>query len=150
MNKKVHFPAVVVAATVHWLFGALWFTYFKAAWIAGTGLTPTQIHAAESRHSPAPYLVAYICSFGFAVVISRMITFSQMRGAAGGARIGLMLGLGAAMLPMLTEYVFEMKHLNFALIASAYPAIGGVVMGTILGAWQKKQAALPMTHKAAA
>lgn len=150
MNKKVHFPAVLVAATAHWLFGAAWFTFFSKQWLAGTGLTPAQLQAARANPSPVPYIVAFICSFGFAVVISRMITYSSMRGAVNGARIGLMLGVGVAMLPMLTNYFFEMKHLNFALIASAYPAIGGVIMGTILGAWQRKAVTAPITLKAAA
>jgi uncharacterized protein DUF1761 len=150
MQRKVHFPAVLVAASVHWIFGALWFTFFKNAWIAGVGLTPTQVQNAQSHQSPVPYLVAFICSFGFAVVISRMITFSNMHGARDGARIGLMLGMGVAMLPMMTEYFFEMKHLNFALIAGGYPAVGGLMMGAILGAWQKKSATQTIVRKAAA
>lgn len=150
MQRKVHFPAVLVAAAAHWVFGAVWFTAFKNAWLAGTGLTPAQVQNAQANQSPVPYLIAYVCSFGFAVVISRMITFSNMRGARDGARIGLMLGVGVAMLPMITEYFFEMKHLNFALIAGGYPAVGGLMMGAILGAWQKKSVAQPIVQKAAA
>ena len=105
--------------------------------------------AAKAHPSPVPYLLAFICNFGFAIVIARMISFTNMRTALGGARIGMMLGFGVAMLPMMTEYFFEMKHLNFALIAAGYPAIGGIVMGTILGAWQKR-GAVALASKAAA
>jgi hypothetical protein len=149
MEKKINFAAVLVAATVHWLFGAIWFTAFSAPYIAGLRMTQAQLDAARAHPSPVPYIVAFICSFGFAVVIARMISFSNMRTALGGARIGLMLGAGIAMLAMITECLFEMKNLQFTLIVSAYPAIGAVIMGTILGTWQKKGAA-QLTQKAAA
>jgi Protein of unknown function (DUF1761) len=149
MEKKINFAAVLVAAVVHWLFGAAWFTFFSQQYIAGLRLTQAQLDAAKANASPVPYVVAFICSFGFAVVIARMISFSNMRTALGGARIGMMLGLGVAMLPMITECFFELKHLSFALVVSVYPAIGAVMMGAILGAWHKRSAA-PMVQKAAA
>ena len=68
-----------------WLFGAAWFTLFKNAYIAGLGMTPAQIHAAEAHASPIPYVVAFICSFGFAVVIARMIGYANRQTALGGA-----------------------------------------------------------------
>jgi len=149
MERKINFPAVLVAATVHWLFGAAWFTFFNQAYVAGLRMTPAQLDAARAHPSPVPYVVAFICSFGFAVVIARMINFSNMGTALGGARIGMMLGLGVAMLPMITECLFELKSVQFAMIVSIYPAIGAVMMGTILGAWQKRSVA-PMIQKAAA
>ena len=149
MEKKINFAAVLVAAVVHWLFGAVWFTFFSQQYIAGLRMTQAQLDAARAHPSPVPYVVAFICSFGFAVVIARMISFSNMRTALGGARIGLMLGLGVAMLPMITECFFEMKSLNFALVVSVYPAIGAVMMGAILGAWQKRGSAA-LVQKAAA
>lgn len=150
MERKINMLAVLVAAAVHWVFGAVWFTFFAQSWMSGLGMTQTQLDAARAHPSPVPYVIAFICNFGFAVVLARMISFSNMRTAFGGARIGLMLGLGVALLPMMTEYFFEMKHLKFALIASGYPAVGAVIMGVILGAWQKKAAVAPMTNKAAA
>ena len=150
MERKINFPAVLVATVVHWLLGAAWFTFFRNEWIAGVGLTPAQVQAAQAHPSPVPYIIAFICSFGLAVVIARMITFSKMTTALGGARIGMMLGLGVALLPMMTEYFFEMRHLKFALIAGGYPAVGAVIMGVILGAWQKKPASAQLVNKAAA
>jgi uncharacterized protein DUF1761 len=149
MERKINLLAVLVAAAVHWMFGAVWFTFFANQWMAGLGMTQAQLAAAKAHPSPVPYLIAFICNFGFAIVIARMISFTNMRTALGGARIGMMLGFGVAMLPMMTEYFFEMKHLNFALIAAGYPAVGGIVMGTILGAWQKRGAVV-LASKAAA
>jgi Protein of unknown function (DUF1761) len=149
MERKINLLAVFVAAAVHWVFGAVWFTLFANQWMAGLGMTQAQFAAAKAHPSPVPYLIAFICNFGFAVVIARMISFTNMRSALGGARIGMMLGFGVAMLPMMTEYFFEMKSLNFALIAGTYPAVGGIIMGTILGAWQKRGAVV-LASKAAA
>jgi Protein of unknown function (DUF1761) len=149
MERKINLLAVLVAAAVHWLFGAAWFTFFANQWAAGLGMTPAQMQAAQA-HPRVPYLIAFICNFGFAVVLARMISFANMRTAFGGARIGLMLGLGVALLPMMTEYFFELKHLKFALIAGGYPAVGAVIMGVILGAWQTKSSAALMTNRAAA
>jgi hypothetical protein len=38
--------AVIVAAILHWLLGALWFTLFKQQWLVGIGKTSEQLMAA--------------------------------------------------------------------------------------------------------
>lgn len=148
-QKNINFAAVIVATLVHFALGAVWFTGLSKQWLEGTRLTPTEMQYAQAHPSFVPYLIALIGSFGMAVVIARMISFSGMTTALGGARIGLMLGAGMAMLPMMIEVFFEMKHLRFALIVGGYPAVGSLFMGTILGAWKTK-AAVALTNKAAA
>jgi Protein of unknown function (DUF1761) len=148
-HKNINFAAVIVAALAHFALGAAWFGgIFQKAWIAGAAFTPAQMQAAEA-HNVVPFVVAFIGSFGMAVVIARIISYSGINTALAGARLGLMLGVGLAMLPMMIEVFFEAKHLRFALVVGAYPAVGSLIMGTILGAWQTRSA-VPLTNKAAA
>ena len=39
---------------------------------------------------------------------------------------------------MITEMVFEMRAVSFMLISAAYPLLGCILMGIILGAWKPK------------
>jgi hypothetical protein len=148
-HKNIHFPAVIVATLAHFALGAVWFTALSKQWLTGAGITPAQMEVARSHPTIVPYLISLIGSFGMAVVIARVINLSGVSNAAGGARLALMLGVGIAMLPIMIETFFEMRHLRFALIIGGYPAVGSLIMGAILGSWRGK-AASQLVSKAAA
>lgn len=139
-HHEVFLPAVIVAAMAHWVLGAAWFTIFAKPWIAGLRMSEGEIAQIMGHPKPTGYIVALVANFGMAVVIARVMRMLGRGNAAQGARLGMMLGAGIAMLPMMTEFFFEFRHLEFALIAAAYPAVGCVLMGAIIGGWRGKNA----------
>ena len=141
MERRVNLAAVIVAAIVHWLLGAAWFTVFAKPWIAGLGYTEEQVKQIAATMGPAPYILVLAFNIGVAYVLARVIIGMNSQTAACGAGLGFMLGFGLAALPMLTEIVFERRPTSFALIAAGYPVIGMMIMGAILGAWKGKQKA---------
>jgi hypothetical protein len=48
-----------------------------------------------------------------------------------------MTGIVAA-LAMITEMAFEMRSSRFMFICAAYPLIGSILMGIVIGVWKPK------------
>ena len=137
---KINWGAVMLAAIVHFGFGAVWFTAFSAAWRAGTRMSPEELQAYMAHPNFWPYIISFLCSLGMALVISWVLgvgcKFSLFRGIVAG----LMVGIVAA-LAMITEMAFEYRSSTFMLISAAYPLIGSMLMGIVLGVWKPKGAA---------
>jgi hypothetical protein len=72
-----------------------------------------------------------------AYTIARLVGSSLKHGVFRGITVGLLVGLAAAV-AMVTEMVFEARMQSFILISAAYPLIGCVLMGIIVGAWRRK------------
>jgi hypothetical protein len=138
--NKVNPLAVLVAAIVDWLAQAGWFTAFSNVYVAGLGLTPQQVDYDKAHQNGWPYVIALVANLVMALVIAKVIAWVGQWSAGGGARVGLVLGLGIAFTAMATANVFEQRPLSFILISAGYPVLGCLIMGAILGAWKPKGA----------
>ena len=134
---RVNWSAIVLAAIVHFGFGAVWFTALSKPWQAGTRIPPEEMQAYMAHPNFWPYFISLLCSLGMALVISWVMggfgKYSLFRGIVAG----LMVGIVAA-LAMITEMAFEMRSSTFMFISAAYPLIGSVLMGIIVGVWKPK------------
>jgi hypothetical protein len=72
-----------------------------------------------------------------AFFIARLLALGGVWGLIRGFRIGLLVGLVAA-LAMLTELHFELRPLQFIAISAGAPVVGCALMGMIVGAWKPK------------
>lgn len=134
---RLNWPAVLVAAIADWLLGAVWFTVFSKQWQAGLRMSPEELQAYTSHPNFWPYIIAFLCSALLAYVIARLIAGAPSHGLFRGITVGLLVGLAAAV-AMVTEMVFEARLQSFILISAAYPLMGCVLMGVILGVWKHK------------
>ncbi|HWR36985.1 MAG TPA: DUF1761 domain-containing protein [Clostridia bacterium] len=139
MSARINWLAVVVAAIVHFVLGAVWFTLFAKPWIAGLGLTPEQVQAFAQEMSAGPYVVAFVCNLVMAYAIAWLLVQLGDINALRGIAVGAVLGIFAAV-ALATEHGFEMRPTSFKLIASGYPLVGSILMGAVIGAWKKKAA----------
>jgi len=136
---KVNWGAILLAAIVHFGFGAVWFTAFSAPWRAGTRMSPEELQQWMTHPNFWPYIISFLCSLGMALVISWVMVVSCKFSLFRGIVSGLMVGIVAA-LAMITEMAFEYRTSTFMFISSAYPLIGSVLMGIVLGVWKPKGA----------
>jgi hypothetical protein len=136
---KVNWGAILLAAVVHFGFGAVWFTAFAVPWRAGIRMTPEELQAYMAHPNFWPYIIAFLCSFGMALVISWVMGMACKYSLIRGIVTGLMVGIVAA-LAMITEMAFEYRGSTFMFISAAYPLIGAVFMGIIIGVWKPKGA----------
>jgi uncharacterized membrane protein (DUF106 family) len=82
-----------------------------------------------------------------ACVIARELSICQSHNLVSGAGVGLLVGLAAAF-AMVTEMVFEIRAVSFIMISAAYPLLGCILMGIIVGAWKPKAKAEPSSAPA--
>jgi hypothetical protein len=137
MKMKINWGAIVLAALIHFGFGAFWFTTFAKAWQAGTRIPPEEMQAYMAHPNFWPYLISFLCSIGMALVISWVMGVSCRFSFFRGVITGLMTGIVAA-LAMITEMAFEMRSSRFMFICAAYPLIGSILMGIVIGVWKPK------------
>ena len=136
---KVNWGAIVVAALVHFGFGAVWFITLSKRWLEGTRMSPEELQMYLSKINVWAFIISFLCSLGMALVISWVMGVSCKFSLFRGMVAGLMVGIVAA-LAMITEMAFEMRSSNFMFISAAYPLLGCVLMGMVLGVWRPKGA----------
>ena len=134
---RINWIAVLVAAIVHWLLGAVWFTAFSKPWMAGLRMPQEELDAAMAHPNFWPYVIAFLCNFVLAYVIARVLAMGKSHNLFRGIRIGLLIGLAAAV-ALVTEMSFEMMGRTFMAISACYPLVGCILMGIIIGAWKPK------------
>jgi len=138
-SVRVNWLAILVAAVADWILAAVWFTVFANQWKAGLRMAPAELQQYMSHPNFWPYLIALLCNLLIAYAIARVVAGSATQGLFRGITAGLLIGLAAAM-AMVTEMVFEVRPMQFVLISAAYPLIGCILMGIIIGVWKPKGA----------
>jgi hypothetical protein len=134
---RLNWIAIGVAGVADWVLGAAWFTVFTNQWRAGLRMAPEDMQAYMSHPNFWPYIIALLCSILMAYVIARVVASSETHGLFRGISAGVLIGLAAAV-AMVTEMVFEARLGSFILISAAYPFLGCILMGIIIGVWKPK------------
>lgn len=138
MNKINH-KAAIVAGIVYYGIQSAWFTVFGKAWLAALGKTLPQIMSELDGRPYWPlYVTALVCDLVLAYAIAYVFSLTSARGAAAGMKLALVLGVFVVAPVTLTNYVFEMHPLALVAIDAGCAVFGFLVMGAIIGAWQKK------------
>lgn len=138
--RKVNWTAVIVASIVHFILAAIWFTVLTDQWLAGIGKTKESMMQQAGGEVFYPYVVAFLCNIVIARVLAQVILATSPNPTAlHGMRVAFYAWGGFVATTFLTEYVFELRSVTIWLITAGYPLFGMLIMGAILGAWQKKQ-----------
>jgi hypothetical protein len=141
MNKINH-KATIVAGIVYYGIQSAWFTVFGKAWLTALGKTLPQIMSELDGKPYWPlYVTAFVCDLVLAYAIAYVFALTSTRGAAAGMKLALVLGVFIVAPVTLTNYVFEMHSMMLVVIDAGCAVFGFVVMGAIIGGWQKKAVA---------
>src|SRR5271157_4265298 len=132
---RLNWLAVLLAGFADWVLGAIWFTAFSKAWEAGLRMAPEELQSLKAHPSPWPYVISLLCSILMAYAIARLLSISRSHTMLSGISIGVLVGIAAAF-AMVTNMVFEIRVPSFIAISAAYPLMGCVLMGIILGIWK--------------
>ncbi len=130
---RVHWPAILVATVIFFLFGGLWYNVLGPAWRDALGA-----QAPQTSTSAYVYIVAVIMSFFLAYAVARVLSWRGDYSAGRGAFIGLSLGLLIFGSMTWMTYAFEMRGATLGWINVGFVAIGMAIQGAILGAWKPK------------
>src|SRR5204863_10151906 len=91
MGAVNHF-AVWVAAIVHFIVGAGWYTVLGAAWLAAIGKTEAQIKA-DQPNMAIPLIIALAVAIVIAYALAWLLPKLGVRSVIAGARTGATLAL---------------------------------------------------------
>lgn len=134
----IRWLAVAVAALATFFLGAVWYTaLFGKKWVALNGYTEEQVKQMQAQRPPPVFFGVMLAAyFLLAIVIAVLVTSLDVRSAADGAVLGLVLWLGPAAAIAMTSYIANNKPLGVYVIDGAYQLVFLVMMGAILGAWR--------------
>lgn len=142
MNTRVSWIAVVVAAIVYFVIGALWYSLlFGNAWMAGIGKTQAQIMA-ERPNPTMAFVITFFCNLILSSVLAQVIVATGRATAMHGIRVAFIAWAGFIATTIMMHYQFEVRSFTLWAINAGYPLVGMLVMGAILGGWTRKDAAL--------
>mgnify|MGYP001159268040 CR=1 FL=1 len=142
MERKTNWLAIVVSVVVTMLIGFLWYgVLFQTQWMAGNGITMEGEkmfkNGAEIPMTPTPMIVNTVAMVIYALVMNwllgKMNVSTWQTGATIGAGIGLMMVLG-----ILTGNLFAQNPMGLTLVDGSYSFVLFVLIGAIVGGWQKK------------
>jgi hypothetical protein len=133
---KTNYPAILVAAIVYWLLGAVWYgALFSKPWMTLENISAEQ---AKSMSPVLPYILTFILNLVIAFFLAQLCTWRSASTAARGASLGVLLWIGFVGPITYTTSMYEMRPFNLFLINEGYSLVGLLLMGAILGAWTKK------------
>jgi hypothetical protein len=135
---KTNFWAVLVGAVVYWLMGAVWYdVLFQKPWLSLEHLSL----ADAAKMSPVlPYVMTLVLNILIAFALAQVCRWRNVKTAAGGALVGLILWVGFVGPITYTTNMYELRPAELFAINYFYPLAGLLVMGAIVGAWRKKPA----------
>jgi hypothetical protein len=137
MNRGgINIWAVLVAAVVYWLLGAVWFTIFSNAWLASIGKTMEQLQH-EVVNPGAAYGVAFVANLIIAYVLGWVVIRTGEQTVVRGITVGALLWVGLVGTTIGTAFIFEGRSLEGFVLTAGYPLVGMLVMGAIVGGWKK-------------
>ena len=125
--------AVLVAAIVAYILGALWFSpaLFAKAWKRANGFGASE--------PPKPNAQKLILAFVLTLVMSAnlaMFLNDPKTTLAWGATAGFLAGFGWIVMGMGIVAIFERRPLSYVLVNGGFLTVILVVMGAILGGWR--------------
>ena len=134
----VSYLAILIAAVVGWLAGAVWYMSLSKPWIAAAGLTPQMME--ENKKKPGamlPFIYAFVAQLVIAWVLAGTIghlgtgqvTFKN------GIISGALCWLGFVITTMLVNNSFAMRNPRLLAIDGGHWLVVLLLMGAIIGAW---------------
>lgn len=140
MQPPINYLAVVISAVVKFSIGALWYSpaLFANPWMQYTGVTEEMAAEANLAVIFGGSFVLYLLQ---AYILAHFIHYTGSKDAKGGAQTGFWIWLGFMATLLMQGILYERKAMALWAINAGYELLSILVMGVILAAWRKKEAA---------
>lgn len=136
LSADINYLAVIVAAIVHMIVGALWFSpaLFGKKWMAQTGMTAEKMKAAKAN-MPKKYVVALISALVMAFITAHFINFVGATTLADGIQTAFWIWLGFIATVTLGKVLWDGKPIQLYILENGYNLVSLAIMGAILALW---------------
>ncbi len=130
----INYVAVVVAALLNMVIGALWYSplLFAKPWMKLIGKTEEEC---KDGMTPKYYALAALGSLIVAYVMAHFVYLVGAHDAVSGATLGFWAWLGFLAAPTFSDYLFAGRGFRLFGLNSAYYLVVLVVMGALLASW---------------
>ena len=125
--------AVICAAAVYWIIGAIWYmALFGKVWAAGI-----QQHGVKLQPSGmGPKMIGnFLCNLVAAAIMARLIARTGITELGYGLKLGAGVGLGFSATALTIQYLWESKPFKVWLVDASYHFVGCIALGGILAVW---------------
>ena len=131
----MNYWAVLVAAVVYMILGALWYSpaLFGKAWMKSIGKTKEQVTADASA---ANYIIGIIGSFIACYGIARLMLMTGRTSITDGIMMAVLVGVCFVLTAFSINDTFEKRPCGLTVINILYHLVGFTVAGIIIGAWR--------------
>jgi hypothetical protein len=139
---KIKYPAVIVAALVHYILGALWYSplLFGNKFLQIIGWTPQQIEQMQAKGAAKELAIAFVTSLVLVYVLAHIVQYTKAKTWWGGIETAFWLWLGFIATTQLATVIFEERPLGLYLINIGYQLVGCALAGMILALWRPQEA----------
>jgi uncharacterized protein DUF1761 len=137
---KINYPAVIVAAVIHFIIGGLWYgLIFGNKFLEIIGWTPEQQAQIVAQTHWSTYPIAFLTSLILVGTLAYFIEYTGAKGVGGGMQTAACLWLGFVATTQLATVIFEQRKLGLYLLNVGYQLVAGLICGALLGAWRRRR-----------
>lgn len=138
---KINYPAVIVAAILHWILGAVWYGVFSSKFIELMAWTPAQIAAIESQSHTKDYILAFLSSLVLTYILAHFVQYTKAVNISGGLQTAFWLWLGFVVTTQLPTVLFEGRKPGLYLLNIGYQFVACLAAGALLALWKPRDTA---------
>lgn len=138
---KINYPAVIVAAILHWILGAVWYGVFSSKFIELMAWTPAQMAAIESQSHTKDYILAFLSSLVLTYILAHFLQYTKAVNISGGLQTAFWLWLGFVVTTQLPTVLFEGRKPGLYLLNIGYQFVACLAAGALLALWKPRHAA---------
>ena len=134
----INYLAVVVAAVVAWLTGAVWYGLLANRWVAAHGKTMEQFKAEQAAHKGSvhawlPFALAFLAELVMAYVLAGMVGHLGTVTIRAAVISGLFVWAGFMLTTMLVNNAFAGRRYALTAIDAGHWLLVVIVMGVVIG-----------------
>lgn len=125
--------AVLVAAVIQWILGALWYSlFFAKPWMALTGHTPGE----RPKGAVASMIGSFFGGLILCFMLAHVIIWANATSIDHGAFAGFVCWVGFIAVPLCSETLYERRSFKLFAINAGYWLAALLISGGLLGAWR--------------
>lgn len=135
---EVNYLAILVAAIVNMVVGAMWYApaFFGKKWAAGLGWDEAKMKAMQKEgNNGKSYVINFIAALVMAYVFAHILNGWQTATISEGLQAGFWVWLGLVATAMIGSVLWERKSWNFYAINTGYYLVVLLINGVLLTIW---------------
>ncbi len=132
----VNYIAVLVAGSVAWVFGGVWYRLLARPWTEAHGFSPEQVRRQHGYGTAMwPLIVSFVADMVMAWTLAGLLGHFGAVTLENGLITATFCWFGFVLTTLAVNNIFGMRRHVLILIDGAHWLIALLIIGAIIGAW---------------